>query len=214
MRTFGRAAMAPLRTGRAEANSSASRPRRGSASDGPGNMRRAVAFTSESGNVAAVRRGLTQHLPRLWRVGLVLSGRRDAAEDLVQATCLRALERAEQFQMESRLDRWLMTILHSIWLNDLRSQRIRQGRGFVDAEAVLVTDGLGTAEARVLANETIRQVQSLPEAQRKTVFLAYVEEMTYRETADVLGIPIGTVMSRLAAARAALAAMRGEGAQQ
>jgi RNA polymerase sigma-70 factor (ECF subfamily) len=124
------------------------------------------------------------------------------------------LERAEQFQIGTRLDRWLMTILHSIWLNDLRSQRIRQGQGFVDAEAVLVTDGLGTAEARVLANETIRQVQALPGAQRETVFLAYVEEMTYRETADVLGIPIGTVMSRLAAARMALAAMRGEGAKQ
>jgi RNA polymerase sigma-70 factor (ECF subfamily) len=107
-----------------------------------------------------------------------------------------------------------MAILHSIWLNDLRSQRIRQGRGFVDAEAVLVTDGLGTVEARVLANETIRHVQALPEAQRKTVFLAYVEEMTYRETADILGIPIGTVMSRLAAARAALTATRGEGTKQ
>jgi len=206
--------MSSSRISLAETHPSPPHHRAGTAFDDPGNMRRAVAFTSESGNVAAVRLGLAEHLPRLWRFGLVLSGRRDAAEDLVQATCLRALERADQFQIGTHLDRWLMAILHSIWLNDLRSQRIRQGRGFVDAEAVLVTDGLGTVEARVLANETIRHVQALPEAQRKTVFLAYVEEMTYRETADILGIPIGTVMSRLAAARAALTATRGEGTKQ
>jgi RNA polymerase sigma-70 factor (ECF subfamily) len=170
-----------------------------------------VTFRLESGNVAAVRRGLAENLPRLWRFGLFLSGRRDTAEDLVEATCLRALERAEQFRLGSRLDRWLLTILHSIWLDNLRSQRIRQREGFVDTEAELITDGLETAEARVLANETIHQVQALPEAQRETVFLAYVEEMTYRETAALLGIPIGTVLNRLAAARAALAAMRGEG---
>ena len=104
--------------------------------------------------------------------------------------------------------------MHSIWQNEVRSRRVRQGQGFVDAETVLVTDGAGTAETRVLANETIRQVQALPDAQRETVFLAYVEEMTYRETADVLGIPIGTVMSRLAAARAALAIMRRDGGAQ
>jgi RNA polymerase sigma-70 factor (ECF subfamily) len=62
----------------------------------------------------------------------------------------------------------------------------------------------------VLANEIITRVQALPEAQRATVFLAYVEEMTYRETAAILGIPIGTVMSRLASARATLAATGGK----
>jgi RNA polymerase sigma-70 factor, ECF subfamily len=173
-----------------------------------------LALSSEGGAIGVLRRELPEHLGRLWRFGLVLSGQRDVAEDLVQATCVRALERAEQFQIGSRLDRWLLTIMHSIWQNEIRSRRIRQGRGFVDAETVLVTDGAGTAEARVLANETIRQVQTLPEAQRETVFLAYVEEMTYRETADVLGIPIGTVMSRLAAARTALAAMRRAGGPQ
>jgi RNA polymerase sigma-70 factor (ECF subfamily) len=173
-----------------------------------------VALRSESGAIGAVRRDLPQHLPRLWRFGLVLSGRRDVAEELVQATCLRALERAAQFKIGSRLDSWLLTIMHSIWLNEVRSRRVRQGQGFVNAETILVTDGLGTAEARVLANEMIRKVQALPEAQRETLFLAYVEQMTYRETADVLGIPIGTVMSRLAAARAALAAVRDEGGKQ
>ncbi len=56
-----------------------------------------------------------------------------------------------------------------------------------------------------MANEVLRRVEALPEAQRATVFLAYVEGMSYREVAEILEIPIGTVMSRLAAARAKLA---------
>jgi RNA polymerase sigma-70 factor (ECF subfamily) len=161
-----------------------------------------------------VRQELSGQLARLWRYGMVVSGRRDIAEDLVQATCLRALERAEQFQPGSRIDRWLLSILHSIWLNDVRANRIRTGQGFVDAETELTTDGADIAESQVLANEMVRRVQKLPEAQRATVFLAYVEEMTYRETADILGIPIGTVMSRLAAARATLAATQSEGGKK
>jgi RNA polymerase sigma-70 factor (ECF subfamily) len=80
-----------------------------------------------------VKAGLTPHLARLWRYGLVLSGARDVADDLVQATCVRAIERADQFQVGTRLDRWLFSILRSIWLNELRSRRVREGGGFVDA---------------------------------------------------------------------------------
>jgi RNA polymerase sigma-70 factor (ECF subfamily) len=152
-----------------------------------------------------VQSGLGAHLQRLWRYGMVLSSSSDVAEDLVQATCVRALERARQFEPGTRLDRWLFSILHSIWLNDVRSRRIRMGQGFVDAETALVTDGLAAAENQVMANEVLRRVEALPEAQRATVFLAYVEGMSYREVAEILEIPIGTVMSRLAAARAKLA---------
>ncbi|MGO7580783.1 sigma factor, partial [Rhizobium ruizarguesonis] len=66
---------------------------------------------------ADIRSGLTENLARLWRYGLVLSHQRDIADDMVQATCLRALERADQFIPGTRLDRWLFSILHSIWLN-------------------------------------------------------------------------------------------------
>ncbi|MCP4380529.1 MAG: RNA polymerase sigma factor [Hyphomicrobiales bacterium] len=153
-----------------------------------------------------VRAGLRAHLARLWRYGLVLSGNRDAAEDLVQATCLRALERSHQFQPGTRLDRWLLTILHRIWLNELRAARYRQGQGQVDAEVALVYDGLHAVEANIAAVQVLADVQMLPEAQRETVFLVYVEGFTYREAAEALDIPIGTVMSRLAAARVKLAA--------
>ncbi|MBD9545520.1 RNA polymerase sigma factor [Pseudomonas sp. PDM03] len=144
-------------------------------------------------------------MARLWRYGLLLSRQRHVAEDLVQATCVRALECAGQFVPGSRLDRWLLSILHSIWLNEVRSRRVRQGQGLVDADNALSFDGEYAAQTHVLATQVIRRVDALPEAQRETVFLAYVEGLSYREVAEVLDVPIGTVMSRLAAARAKLA---------
>lgn len=151
-----------------------------------------------------VSAGLQSNLTRLWRYGLVLSGSRDTAEDLVQATCLRALERMHQFQIGTHVDRWLFTILSSIWKNELRAQKIRQGEGFVDAEEVLVTDGARQIETNILAGQVLKEIQELPEVQRTTVFLVYGEGLTYQEAADTLDVPIGTIMSRLAAARAKL----------
>ena len=155
----------------------------------------------------AVTEGLAAVLPRLWRYGLVLSGNRDTAEDLVQATCVRALERTAQFTPGTRLDRWLIAILHSIWLNELRARKVRRGQGLVDADSALIFDGIREIETNILASQVLRQVQDLPEVQRETVFLVYVEGLSYREAASVLAVPIGTVMSRLAAARTKLASL-------
>ncbi|NNU38800.1 RNA polymerase sigma factor [Rhizobium sophorae] len=163
---------------------------------------------------ADIRSGLTENLARLWRYGLVLSHQRDVADDLVQATCLRALERADQFIPGTRLDRWLFSILHSIWLNEIRSRRVRQGQGFVDAGETLTFDGAHDTETHVMAGQVLKQVNALPEAQRTVVFLAYVEGLSYREVACILDIPIGTVMSRLAAARAKLSDAGPEGGRQ
>jgi RNA polymerase sigma-70 factor (ECF subfamily) len=143
-------------------------------------------------------------LPRLWRYALVLSGSRTKAEDLVQSACLRALERSAQFTPGTRLDHWVLAILRSIWFNELRAQRIREGQGFVDAAEVLVSDGARQAETNILAAEVLTEVMALPEAQRETVLLVYVEGFSYGEAAGLLNIPVGTVMSRLAAARGKL----------
>jgi RNA polymerase sigma-70 factor (ECF subfamily) len=152
-----------------------------------------------------VQSGLVDHLKRLWRYGYVLSRQRDVAEDLVQATCLRAIERAAQYTPGTRLDRWLFSILHSIWIDEVRSRRIRLGGGIVDADCALIVDGEYESETRLMANQVLKLVDGLPEAQRNAVFLAYVEGLSYKEIAEVLDIPIGTVMSRLANARARLA---------
>ena len=136
--------------------------------------------------------------------------RRDpvVAEDLVQATCLRALERSSQFAIGTRLDHWLFSILRSIWINQLRAQRIRTGQGLVDPEEVLITDGAQQIKTNILAAQVLKRVLGLPEAQRETLLLVYVEGLTYQEAADVLNVPIGTVMSRLAAARLKLSALQ------
>jgi RNA polymerase sigma-70 factor, ECF subfamily len=155
-----------------------------------------------------VRAGLESSLARLWRYALVLSKARDTADDLVQATCLRAIERADQFVPGTRVDRWLFAILRSIWLNEIRSRRIREGGGFVDAEDALVSDGVREIETNITASTVLRAIARLPEAQRETVLLVYAEGYSYAEAAVALGIPIGTVMSRLAAGRAALVKLK------
>jgi RNA polymerase sigma-70 factor (ECF subfamily) len=147
-------------------------------------------------------------LPRLWRYGLVLARDPVVAEDLVQATCLRALERSSQFAIGTRLDHWLFSILRSIWINQLRSQRIRTGLGLVDPEEVLITDGAQQIETNILAAQVLKRALGLPEAQRETLLLVYVEGLTYQEAADVLNVPVGTVMSRLAAARLKLSVLQ------
>ena len=152
-----------------------------------------------------VRSGLEAQLGRLWRYALTLSGARDIADDLVQATCVRALERAQQFQSGSRLDRWLFSILRSIWFNEIRSRRIRIGEGALDASETLTFDGAHEIETNISAAQVLRALGRLPQAQREAVLLVYAEGYSYREVAELFGVPIGTIMSRLAAARLALA---------
>ena len=165
---------------------------------------------SEKNNDATVRAALTQHLKGIWRYGLSLSGRADVADDLAQATCVRALERVHQVTSDRRLDAWFMTICRSIWLNELRSQTIRRAQS-LDAEPglELIAQDLDT-ETNYFATEVFTEVMALPEAQREVVILVYVQGYTYRETAEIMEVPIGTVMSRLHAARGKLQALDGK----
>jgi RNA polymerase sigma-70 factor (ECF subfamily) len=141
----------------------------------------------------------------------VLSGDSDVAHELVQATCLRALEKCEQFQPGTQLSRWVYTILSSIWKNELRSRKVRMGQGFVDPEIALVADGIREMDMNLLARQVLKQVERLPEGQREAVFLVYGEGLSYREAAEILDVPQGTIMSRLAAARQKLAELRDQG---
>jgi RNA polymerase sigma-70 factor, ECF subfamily len=156
----------------------------------------------------SVRGGLDRLLPRLWRFCLVLSGDRSVADDLVQAACLRALERESQFEAGTRLDRWVFRIAQTIWLNQLRAEKVRRGTGFVPVEDAGLIDDAGDAEANFYLNEVLSKVLALPEAQRTAVLLVYVEGYSYKEAAEHLAIPIGTVMSRLAGARDRLSVLR------
>jgi RNA polymerase sigma-70 factor, ECF subfamily len=157
-----------------------------------------------------VRNGLAAHLTGLWRFGLVLSGSGQIAEELVQATCLRALERGRQFEPGTRLDRWLFAIERSIWLNDIRANKVRNPVELEEAESVLVFDGEEKFQTNILAAQVLREVQALPSALRETVFLVYGEGLSYAEAAQMLSVPIGTVMSRLSSARLKLAHLNKE----
>jgi len=136
---------------------------------------------------------------------MVLSRKRDVADDLVQSTCVRALERSAQFEAGTRIDRWLFSILHSIWINELRAQQVRQGQGFVDVDEVNLVGESSDFESRRWQLQVMQQVGGLPEAQRNAVFLVYVEGFTYQEAANTLAVPVGTIMSRLSTARQSLA---------
>lgn len=149
----------------------------------------------------AFRAELGQHLARLWRYGLLLSRNRHVAEDLVHATCVRALERAGHYVAGTRIERWLLGLLHSIWINEVRTRRVRQEPARNGAE----TDNAFATKPHVMAAQVIRRVDGLPETQRAAVYLAYVEGFSYSEVAEILQVPVATVMTRLATARLKLA---------
>ena len=113
-----------------------------------------------------------------------------------------------KFVPGTRVDRWLFAILRSIWLNEIRSKRIREGRGFIDAEDTLTTVGVRENDMNITASAVLTAINRLPEAQRETVLLVYGEGYSYAEAAATLGVPIGTIMSRLAIGRAALAKLK------
>jgi RNA polymerase sigma-70 factor (ECF subfamily) len=140
-------------------------------------------------------------LPRLWRFAVVLSRDREFARDLVQEACLRALDRASQFQPGTRLDRWMFSILASIWQNELQRRRVRRGNGQLDAAEALVHNPLDLIEIRLAARQVIERVMQLPERQRATAVLIYVEGFTFQEAAETLNEPLGTVLSRMASVR-------------
>jgi len=152
-----------------------------------------------------VRAGITPIFPRLWRYCLVLTSNHDRANDLAQAACLRAIEKAHQFVDGTTLDRWIFRIAQRLWFNELRSDAVRRGGGLATIDEIDIPDPKSDPETNLYAREVLLSVMGLPEAQRATVLLVYLEGYSYKEAAETLEIPIGTVMSRLSAARAKLA---------
>ena len=146
-------------------------------------------------------------LPRLRRFARNLARNPHDADDVVQIAVERALTRLDQWRSDARLDSWMFKIVRNAWIDELRS-RGRRDKVFLAAEA---GENVGTDS---MARETdLLAVQSamarLPQEQREAVGLVLVEGLPYREAADVLDVPIGTLTSRLARGREALQAMLG-----
>lgn len=147
------------------------------------------------------RKDLVRLLPRLRRFALTLARNREDGDDLVQAACERAIQRAAQWQPGTRLDSWLFTMMRNLWVSEIRSRRVRVGQGQVDAAD---TDELFTAIGatdHIYGNQLIGMVMSLPEGLSACLLLVSVEGHSYQEAALILDIPIGTVMSRMSRAR-------------
>ncbi len=97
-----------------------------------------------------------------------------------------------------------------IWLNDLRAQAVRRGNGLHPVEEMDLPDNTHDAEMNYFVREVLLSVSKLPEAQRACVLLVYVEGFKYAEAAEILDIPVGTIMSRLSAARRTINTLMGE----
>ena len=146
-------------------------------------------------------------IPRLRRYARVLTGDVNRADDLVQDTLARAWEKRQLWAAGSYLRAWLFTIMHNVFVN----QRALARR---DRMHVSLDDGEGSEAwqipvragqyTRVELTELVAHVGRLPADQREVLVLAAVEELKYEEIAQVLEIPLGTVMSRLSRARAKL----------
>ncbi len=168
---------------------------------------RAIQLFRTSKAEREIRTALPVLYPRLWRYAIALTGRRDWGEELAQATSIRALEQAKHFKPGTHVDRWCFRLAKNIWLNELRARRVRTGNGLVAVEDMDLASTAPETETNIFARQVLSSVYTLPEAQRVTVLLTYVEGHSYKETAEILEIPIGTVMSRLAAARKSLAVL-------
>ena len=158
--------------------------------------------------IEQIREQIIALLPRLRRFARTMTRNVTDADDLVQISIERALLRYEQWRPESRFEGWMFGIIRNAWIDEVRA-RSRRGQLFAPEEA-----GENVGEA---SNETqVRQLSiqkamaSLPEEQRVAVALVLIEGLSYKEAAEALEVPIGTVTSRLARGRDALQAVLGD----
>jgi RNA polymerase sigma-70 factor (ECF subfamily) len=170
----------------------------------------------------AIRRGdadafeavARQHAPRLFRVALRLTGRREDAEDLVQETLVRTLPRLPRFEGRASLSTYLFRALNNLWKNQLRSKKRSRLVGWFRSRTDDEKDDgavLDPPDPRPLAVERLESedraaevrhaVSQLEPTRRLTLLLREVEEMSYEEIGEATGVPVGTVRSRLARAR-------------
>lgn len=160
-----------------------------------------------------IRGEIAALVPRLRRFAYAICGNREEGDDLVQTACVKALSRLDQYERGTRLDSWMFRIVQNSHIDAIRSRK-RAG-GPTDPEALerLSDQGQGARrnEHRMLLARVRDAITELPDDQRAVMALVAIEGYSYKETAAILETPIGTVMSRLARARARLMPLVAEG---
>ncbi len=150
-------------------------------------------------------------LPRLRRFAHALSRNSSEADDLAQMTIERALRSKAQWQTGTRLDSWLYRIMRNLWIDTVRSRARKEKHEAPAEEAEKIgVDPRNGIAASIDLQRIMAAMQRLPDEQREVVALILIEGFGYRETAELLDLPIGTVSSRLVRGRTALLAMVGE----
>jgi RNA polymerase sigma-70 factor (ECF subfamily) len=154
---------------------------------------------------------LTALLPRLRRFARGLTHDVADADDLCQQTVERALKSRQQWQEGSRLDAWIYRIMRNQWIDDMRARK-RRAQTFVHEDEGLNVGMAGDRDAETLVElgNVDRALARLPEEQREAVVLVLVEGFAYKEAAEIIGIPQGTLTSRLGRGREALLRELGE----
>ena len=149
---------------------------------------------------------LETEIPRLRRYARALTHDASRADDLVQSCMLRAIAKQHLWQAGTDLRAWLFTILHNQNVNDAR-RSMREGAAAPVEDVVPVLTAPSNIEASLQLRDLDRAIANLPEEQRQVVLLVGLEQMGYEEVAKILGVPVGTVRSRLSRGRAALRAL-------
>jgi RNA polymerase sigma-70 factor (ECF subfamily) len=153
---------------------------------------------------------LIAFLPNMRRFAISICGSSDIADDLVQTACERALTNAGAYQPGTRFDAWMFRIIRNLWIDRLRRQKTAGPTEDVEERRDLAgSSGVKEIEARSELRLVAAAISELPLEQREVLLLVCIEDLSYQDAADLLGIPIGTVMSRLARARKKLGEVTG-----
>lgn len=153
---------------------------------------------------------LIAFLPSMRRFALSLTRSADEADDLVQAACERALASADSFTPGTRFDAWMFRIVRNLWIDRVRKRKTQASDPLDEAPEPVGDDGVAVAEGRLELSDTADAIMKLPDDQREILTLVCIEGLSYAEAASVAGVPVGTVMSRLARARTKLASILSE----
>jgi len=149
------------------------------------------------------REQLVTLLPRMRRFALSLTSDMNEADDLVQAACEHALSRRQQFKAGNRMDRWMFSIIHHLLIDETRAMRRKKPHVPFEEGRFLATamNSMKRIEAKFQLQEVFSAMQRLGDNDRLVLSLVCIDGMSYRDAAQTMQVPIGTVMSRLARAR-------------
>jgi len=157
--------------------------------------------------MSALQSQIIAILPKLRRFAYSLTGNAADGDDLLQNTVERVLKKKHSYDPSKKLDNWIFTIARNIWIDEIRARNRRGISVNIDDQYDLKgSDGVKVSEQKLLTEQVLKAMAKLPENQHQVAYYVLVEGNSYKEAADILNLPIGTIMSTLSRARQSLSA--------